>query len=298
MSTNTLAIYRSSNLTAKDSDSGLEKFLQQAYAAPILTEEEEYRLATRLRDANDLDAAHKLVHSYLRYVLKIAREYKNYHLSMADLVQEGTVGLMQAVKKFDPNRGTRLATYAVWWIRAAIHEFILRSWRMVKIATTQLKRQLFFKLRQAKESAAALSMEEAEELAAKFGTDTETIIDVDSRLSSPDASLNQPVLDEDSTEMIEMIADQRPNQEHAILDTEQQSVMQQMIESGMAKLNERERLIIAARFLSEKPETLELLGERLSVSRERVRQLEKAALEKLKRFFARSPYTPDLLLET
>ncbi len=145
-----------------------KKFLREAYQAPMLTKEQEYEYANRLHEHNDLEAAHKLINSYLRYVVKIAREYRNYNLNLADMVQEGTVGLMQAVKKFDPTRGNRLSTYAIWWIRAAIHDYVLRSWRMVKIATTQLKRQLFFKLRQAKESSALLTFSEAEELSKKI----------------------------------------------------------------------------------------------------------------------------------
>ena len=296
MTANTLAIYRSSSLTVQDSNSGFQKFLQQAYEAPLLSEQEEYELSVRLQEKNDIEAAHKLVHSYLRYVLKIAKEYRNYKLNLSDLVQEGTVGLMQAVRKFDPKRGNRLSTYAVWWIRAAIHEFILRSWRMVKIATTQLKRQLFFKLRQAKDSSAPLNIEEAEELAKKFDADPKTILEVDSRMNGSDTSLNQPVMD-DAGEMINILPDQRPNQEQEFACREQQEVMGTLIQKGMKRLNSREREIVSRRFLSEKPETLESLGEKFSVSRERVRQIEKAALDKLRLFFQSTPGGRDLVLE-
>ncbi|MBF0445497.1 MAG: RNA polymerase factor sigma-32 [Magnetococcales bacterium] len=297
MSINTLAIHRSSSLTVQDRDSRFQKFIKHAYEAPLLSEQEEFELSTRLQQKDDLDAAHKLVHSYLRYVVKIANEYRNYKLCMSDMVQEGTVGLMQAVKKFDPKRGSRLSTYAVWWIRAAIHEFILRSWRMVKIATTQLKRQLFFKLRQSKDSSAPLNMEEAEELAKKFDTNPEIILEVDSRMSGNDSSLNQPALDDD-VEIINLIPDQRPNQEHEIAAKEQCEFMGKLIAKGLSRLNKREKDIISNRFLTEKPETLETLGEKFSLSRERIRQIEKSALDKLKHFLQNTPGGRDLLLES
>lgn len=295
MTTSTVAIYRSSDLVAFDNSSGFQKFLQQAMEAPILTAEEEFQLATRYREHDDVDAAHRLVHSYLRLVLKTAREYLNYQISLLDLVQEGTVGLMHAVKKFDPNRGARLATYAIWWIRATIHDFILRSWRMVKIATTQLKRKLFFKLRQSKASSELLSYEEAKELAEKFGTDAQTILEVDGRMAGGDVSLNQPVLD-DTGEMIHLLEDQRPNQEYELLSTQQKELLSSLIEKGLARLNDREQIIVAERLLAEKAVTLEALSKRFSVSRERVRQIEKRALEKLREFFQSTPEAQDLVI--
>ncbi|MBF0371360.1 MAG: RNA polymerase factor sigma-32 [Magnetococcales bacterium] len=296
MSTQTLAIHRSSDLVVQDGGSGFQKFLQQAMQAPILSAEEEYQLATRFQENDDREAAHKLVHSYLRLVLKISREYLNYRLNLPDLVQEGTVGLMHAVKKFDPKRGNRLATYAIWWIRAAIHDFILRSWRMVKIATTQLKRQLFFKLRQAKASLSPLNWDEAEELAQKFGTDPETILEVDGRMSGDDTSLNQPVLD-DAGEMQDLIADQRPNQEYELLTSQQKELMGSLIQQGLDRLNPREQAIICERFLAEKPATLDVLAQRFSVSRERIRQIEKRSLEKLKAFFQTVPEARELVID-
>ena len=297
MSTYALAIHRFSDLVALDSSSGFQRFLQQALQAPILSAEEEYQLAIRVQEENDGNAAHRLVHSYLRLVLKTAREYLNYRLNLADLVQEGTVGLMHAIKKFDPKRGNRLATYAIWWIRATIHDFILRSWRMVKIATTQLKRQLFFKLRQAKESSAPLNWEEAVELAKKFGTNAATILEVDGRMSGGDVSLNQPVL-EDAGEMQELIPDYRPNQEYELLDSQQKELMEKLIPRGLDRLNPRERIIVSERFLAEKTTTLDVLAQRFSISRERVRQIEKRALEKLREFFQTVPEARDLVCET
>ncbi|NGZ05212.1 MAG: sigma-70 family RNA polymerase sigma factor [Magnetococcales bacterium] len=295
MTTYPMAVHRAFDLNSADNGAGFRQFVQHAFQAPILTADEEFELASRYQQHNDLDAAHQLVHAYLRLVLKIAREYGNYHLHLPDLVQEGTVGLMHAVKKFNPTLGNRLASYAVWWIRAAIHEFILNSWRMVKIATTQLKRQLFFKLRQAKDSPLPLNWDEAQELAKKFGTDAATILEVDGRMSGGDASLNQSILDEDG-EIIDLIPDQRPDQEHAVMVQEQDQRLRSMIRQGMSQLNPREQLIITHRFLTEKPTTLDALATALKISRERVRQIEKRALEKLKAFFVTIPDSRDLVI--
>ncbi|MBF0627559.1 MAG: RNA polymerase factor sigma-32 [Magnetococcales bacterium] len=288
MTTNLPALHRSFDLNTAENGAGFRQFVQHAFQAPILTAEEEFALATRFKQENDLEAAHKLVHAYLRLVLKIAREYGNYHLHLPDLVQEGTVGLMHAVKKFDPNLGNRLSSYAVWWIRAAIHEFILNSWRMVKIATTQLKRQLFFKLRQAKDSPLPLNWEEAEELARKFGTDATTILEIDGRMSGADSSLNQTVL-EDEGEIINLIPDHRPNQEHAVMTREQHLRTRSLLQQGLNRLNPREQMIITQRFLTDRQKTLDTLATSLSISRERVRQIEKRALEKLRAFFDTIP---------
>jgi RNA polymerase sigma-32 factor len=273
---------------------GFHQFVRQAMEAPILSADEELQLATRYRNLHDLEAAHQLVHAYLRLVIKTAREYVHYRLSLPDLVQEGTVGLMHAVKQFDPERGARLASYAIWWIRAAIHDFILRSWRMVKIATTRMKRQLFFKLRQSKDSSALLSRQEAAELAEKFATDVETILEVDGRMIGGDESLNQPLLEE-GEEWIEQIPDHRPNQEMHMLAVDRQQWLQRLVRNGCAQLNEREQQIVSARYLAEEPQTLDTLAQTLSISRERVRQLEKRALEKLRAFFLSAPAGQELL---
>ncbi|MBF0164752.1 MAG: RNA polymerase factor sigma-32 [Magnetococcales bacterium] len=291
-----VALHHAQTSIHADDGSGFRHFVRHAFQAPILTAEEEMDLATRFKRDNDLDAAHQLVHAYLRLVLKIAREYGNYHLNLPDLVQEGTVGLMHAVKKFDPTLGNRLSSYAVWWIRASIHEFILNSWRMVKIATTQLKRQLFFKLRQAKDSSLPLNWEEAEELARKFGTDPATILEMDGRMSGSDTSLNQTILEEDG-EIIDLIPDRRPNQEHQFIAHEQKGRLHAMLHQGLNQLNPRERMIITERFLSERQQTLETLSNTLSISRERVRQIEKRALEKLKAFMESLPDGRELALE-
>lgn len=270
---------------------GFQRFVQYALQAPMLSAEEELELATRFQTQNDLEAAHRLVHAYLRLVLKTAKEYVGYRINLPDLVQEGTVGLMLAVKKFDPMRGNRLASYAIWWIRAAIHDLILRSWRMVRIATTRIKRQLFFKLRQNKSSSQQLSREEAMELAQKFGTDAETILEVDGRMSGSDESLNQPWLDDGDGEWIERLPDQRPNQEHRLIASQQKQWMHERVQEGLASLNPREQRIIEARYLAEERETLDALATTHAISRERVRQIEKRALEKLRVFLlALSPH--------
>ncbi|MBF0096935.1 MAG: RNA polymerase factor sigma-32 [Magnetococcales bacterium] len=274
------------DLVLYDQEQGFMAFVRQALQAPLLTAEEEFRLADSLHAGNERqarEAAHALVHAYLRLVIKTAREYLHYRVSLPDLVQEGTVGLMMAIRKFDPRRGNRLAAYAVWWIRAAIHEFILRTWRMVRIATTQVKRQLFFKLRQSKLSAARLNRDEAEELAKRFGTDADTILEVDCRMISPDESLNQP-LTEEGDEWLEQIPDLRPNPERALISSEQSRQQSAMLRNGLQQLSPREQSIVSARFLNEEPTTLDTLAQEFSISRERVRQLEKRALEKLRCF--------------
>ncbi|MEO5350622.1 MAG: RNA polymerase factor sigma-32 [Magnetococcus sp. YQC-3] len=295
MDTLPVVVYSSPILAGGEGGEGFRRFVQQAMAAPILTAEVEWELATRLQRENDLEAAHTLVHSYLRLVLKTAREYRNYQVSLPDLVQEGTVGLMHAVKNFAPERGTRLASYAIWWIRAAIHDFILRSWRMVKIATTRVKRQLFFKLRQTKATAAPLNRQEAEELARKFGTDVDTILEVDQRMAGRDESLNQPVL-EDGGEWIEQIPDYRPNQELQMLSAERRQWLGQLLHKGLEALNPREQQILTARYLADVPQTLDSLAHALAVSRERVRQIEKRAMEKLREHLLASPAAQELLM--
>ncbi|MEO5363348.1 MAG: RNA polymerase factor sigma-32 [Magnetococcus sp. DMHC-8] len=283
-----VAVHSLGELATQDNGAGFWGFVRRAMQAPLLSAEEEFQLALRLQEGDDLEAAHQLVHSYLRLVVKTAREYLHYRVSLPDLVQEGTVGLMVAIRKFDPHRGNRLAAYAVWWIRAAMHELILRSWRMVRIATTQIKRQLFFKLRQSKVSGALLNREEAEELAQRFGTDPETILEVDCRMLRPDQSLNQCAAD-DGEEWIERIPDQRPNPEHALLSSEQTRQTHALIQAGLQRLTPREQWIISARFLEENPPTLEALAQTFAISRERVRQVEKQALAKLRAFVQTTP---------
>ncbi|ABK45568.1 RNA polymerase, sigma 32 subunit, RpoH [Magnetococcus marinus MC-1] len=295
MTTQSVAISRPAELALGQGEEGFQRFLKQAAQAPMLSADEEYQLATNYRRHNDLEAAHRLVHAHLRLVLKIAREYLYYRSSLPDLVQEGSIGLMHAVKKFDAQRGNRLATYAVWWIRAAIHDFILNTAHMVKVATTKLKRHLFFKLRQAKSSLAPLNQQEAEELAVKFATDAQTILEMDSRLAGADSSLNQPLFDEGG-ELIELLEDERPNQELQLQSAQQQQRLGRLVKQGLKQLNEREQAIIISRFMGEHAEPREQLAQRFQISGERVRQIEQRAMAKLRSYFQSQPDAQELAM--
>lgn len=260
---------------------GLRRYMQEIEQFPFLTSEEEYQLAVRFYEHQDRDAAHRLVKAYLRYVVKIAREYENYGLRMMDLVQEGSVGLMQAVKKFNPYKGFRLSTYAVWWIRAAIQEFVLRSWSLVRIGTTAAQRKLFFNLRKNKRSIERLDDQEARDMGKALGVSTKDVKEMDVRMSGPDESLNRLAMDS-GEEIQSFLADPKPDQERLLLETEAASLRQKAVGFAMSVLNERERTIVRWRIMAETPLTLESIGQKLSVSRERVRQLEKQAIKKMR----------------
>ena len=260
----------------------LSRYFKEISRFSFMTPEEEYQLAVRFYDHQDLEAAHRLVTSYLRYVVKIAREYQNYGLRMMDLVQEGSVGLMQAVKKFNPYKGFRLATYAMWWIRAAIQEFILRSWSLVKVGTTAAQRKLFFNLRKNKRSIERLDEVEARTLGEKLGLATKDVVEMDGRMSGPDDSLNRMAFDS-GEELQDRLKDSRPNQEVSLLASEKKGIQKKAVGVAMRALNQREKEIVGWRILSDKPLTLEAIGQKLSVSRERVRQLEKQAFKKMKK---------------
>lgn len=260
----------------------LQRYQDEVSRYPLLTAEEEQELARRYKYEQDLEAAHRLVTSHLRYVVKIAREYRGYGLRMMDLVQEGSVGLMQAVKRFDPEKGFRLSTYALWWIRATIQEFVLRSWSLVKVATTTAQRKLFFSLRKAKETIELLDEAGAEELGRKLGVDARTVLEMDRRLASPDTSLNRPAIEE-GEELLDRLADHRGNQEQRLMARQHAHLRQEASSVALEALDSRERLIVEERIMNPAPATLESLGERLGISRERVRQLEKRALEKMRR---------------
>ncbi|MEG3637713.1 RNA polymerase sigma factor RpoH [Magnetococcus sp. PR-3] len=277
MSTNMLVPYKGENQLAS--------YMQQVDNYPMLSADEEFDLAVRYREQNDLDAAHQLVTSYLRYVASIAKEYQGYYgLKFMDLVQEGSVGLMQAVKRFDPHKGFRLATYAMWWIKASIQEFVLHHWSLVKIGTTAAQRKLFFNLRKSKDTLERLDATQAEEMGQRLGVSSEAVLEMDARLSGPDDSLNRTAV-EGGEEIQNLLADQAPDQETLLLASESEQIQQEVVKQALASLNEREREIVMARIMTAKPITLEVLGERLGVSRERIRQLEKRALKKLRVFF-------------
>jgi len=268
-------------------EGGLSDYFRQAWTFPILGKEEEYMLAVRLRDYGDTEAAHKMVTSHLRLVAKIAMSYRGYGLPVADLVSEGNIGLMKAVKKFDPERGFRLSTYAMWWIRASITEYVLRSWSMVKLGTMAAQKKLFFSLRKVKNrldiiDTGELSPEQTAALSEAMNVSENDIKDMNRRLSARDASLNAPLSrDEEGIEFQDTLVDDNPSAETLTADRQELSFRRELLVDAMAELSERERDIINERRLNDEPLTLEVLGERYGISRERVRQLEVRAFEKI-----------------
>jgi RNA polymerase sigma-32 factor len=267
---------------------GAGRLVAQARRFPLLEPLEEYMLAKRWREHGDSAAAHRLVTSHLRLVAKIALGYRGYGLPIAEVISEGNVGLMHAVKRFDPDRGFRLSTYAVWWIRASIQEFILRSWSLVRIGTTGNQRKLFFNLRKAKSRISALDdgdmrPDQVKTLARRLGVPEHDVIEMNRRLGG-DASLNAPIrADGQSGEWQDWLVDEAPSPERAIAESEETDLRRKALGEALGVLNERERRIFAARRLAEEPLTLEELAGELGVSRERVRQIEARAFEKVRR---------------
>lgn len=269
------------------SEGGLSRYLQEIRRFPMLSPEEEYMLAKRWREHDDSDAAHKLVTSHLRLVAKIAMGYRGYGLPISEIVSEGNVGLMQAVKRFEPDRGFRLATYAMWWIRAAIQEFILRSWSLVKMGTTASQKKLFFNLRKVKGQIQALEEgdlrpEQVTEIATRLGVSEEDVISMNRRLGG-DASLNAPLRIDSEGEWQDWLVDEGESQESLLANTEEMEMRHAYLMNAMKKLNDRERRIFEARRLSEEPLTLEELSKEFGVSRERIRQIEVRAFEKVQK---------------
>ncbi len=278
------------SLPAIEQDRGLTRYFREIWAYPVLKPDEEYMLAMRWREDGDVDAAHRLVTSHLRLVAKIASGYRGYGLPLADLIAEGNIGLMKAVKKFEPQRGFRLATYAMWWIRAAITEYILRSWSMVKLGTLAAQKKLFFSLNRIKRrlnihTDGNLNDTQAAEVAASLDVSANDVMDMDRRLSSPDVSLNAPrgTIDGDGAEFIELLVDEGPTPEALAANKEEGDFRHVLLQQALATLPERERHILAERQLSEQPKTLEELGLHYGISRERVRQLEARALQRLQK---------------
>ncbi|MFN3806207.1 RNA polymerase sigma factor RpoH [Asticcacaulis sp.] len=271
-------------------DGGLNRYLSEIRKFPMLAKDEEFMLAKRWAEHADPKAAHKLVTSHLRLVAKIAMGYRGYGLPIGEVISEGNVGLMQAVKKFDPDKGFRLATYAMWWIKAAIQEYVLRSWSLVKMGTTAAQKKLFFNLRKVKSEISALEEgdmrhEQVAQIATKLGVSEDDVISMNRRMSSPDSSLNAPLrASEGDSEWQDWLADDTtPSQETVLADSEEYKLRMSLLEEAMGELNERERAILTARRLQENPTTLEDLAERFGVSRERVRQIEVRAFEKLQK---------------
>ncbi len=275
------------NLPAPSPEQGLNRYLQEIRRFPMLEPQEEYMLAKRWVDHQDAEAAHKLVTSHLRLAAKIAMGYRGYGLPQAEVISEANVGLMQAVKRFDPEKGFRLATYAMWWIRASIQEYILRSWSLVKLGTTSAQKKLFFNLRKAKSRIGALEEgdlrpENVKQLAADLSVSEAEVVDMNRRMAGADASLNVTIGGEEgSGSWQDWLEDEDADQASSYADREEFEARQTLLMAAMEALNERERDILTERRLAEPPVTLEELSARYGVSRERIRQIEVRAFEKL-----------------
>lgn len=270
------------------SESGLSAYMAAIKKFPLLEPEEEYMLAHRFADHGDTDAAHKLVTSHLRLVAKIAMGYRFYGLPVSDLISEGNVGLMRAVKKFEPDRGFRLATYAMWWIKAAINEYVLNSWSLVKVGTVAAQKKLFFNLRKLKAKLGVyeegdIPLEAAQNIAKRLDVTTQEVIDMNRRLSRSDSSLNQLVGEDGDTERQDLLVDNQPSQEAVLMEKEGRVLEASLLQEALTTLTERERRIIEERRLVENPRTLEDIGAEYGISRERVRQIENRAFTKLQK---------------
>ena len=277
-----------SNLPSVASEGGLSRYLQEIRRFPMLTHEEEYMLARRWHEREDNEAAHKLVTSHLRLVAKIAMGYRGYGLPVSELISEGNVGMMQAVKRFDPDRGFRLATYAMWWIRASIQEYILHSWSLVKMGTTAAQKKLFFNLRKLKGQLQAiddgdLPDETVSEIARRLDVPEAEVISMNRRMASADHSLNSPLKVDGDGEWIDWLVNEEEDQESRFAKTEELDLRREMLEAAMEGLNDRERHIFNERRLREDPRTLEELSKVYDISRERVRQIEVRAFEKVQK---------------
>jgi RNA polymerase sigma-32 factor len=265
---------------------GLRRYLQEIAKFPLLEPREELDLSRRWRDYGDMEAAHRLVTSHLRLVAKIAFKYRGYGLPMGELIAEGNIGMMQAVKRFDPEKGFRLSTYAIWWIRAAIQEYILRSWSMVKIGSSAAQKRLFFNLRKLKSKIGAMgergmTEEQIGKVASILEVSKEDVVDMDQRMSGQDVYLNSTLSPDGEDEKIDFLVEPGANQETQLANHEEMTQKQRLLQKALAILSDRERDIIERRRLKEEPDTLEDLSQRYGISRERVRQIEVRAFEKL-----------------
>ena len=280
-----------SNITLPSisSQGSLQKYLTEIKKFPILNIEEEYTLAKSWQDSKDINAAHKLVTSHLRLVAKIAMGYRGYGLPISDLISEGNIGLMQAVKRFDPDRGFRLATYAIWWIRASIQEYILHSWSLVKIGTTAAQKKLFFNLRKIKNELKLindgdLKPEEVKIISERLSVDESEVKSMNVRMSGHDHSLNRPLNNDSTTEWQDWLEDKKVNQEKKLEDSQEYKYRKAILLNALNNLNEREKHIFESRRLREEPMTLEELSKKYQISRERIRQIEVRAFEKVQQF--------------
>tara|TARA_R110000787_G_scaffold199464_2_gene310587 strand:+ start:3603 stop:4478 length:876 start_codon:yes stop_codon:yes gene_type:complete len=280
---------RSMTLPTPTDEGGLSRYLREVWRFPILEKQVEQDLAIRLRDHGDVEAAHDLVTSHLRLVAKIAMGYKGYGLPVADLISEGNIGLMKAVKKFDPDRGFRLSTYAIWWIKASITEYVLKSWSMVKMGTVSSQKKLFFSLRRTKNQLKIIDSGELDDMQAgqiseALGASVQEVQHMNRRLHARDFSLNTPISHmEDGIEFQETLVDEGPGPEALVGEHEELQLRSGMLKRAMAELSERERDILVRRRLSDEPLTLEQLGTHYGISRERIRQLESRAFDKVQK---------------
>ena len=269
-------------------EGNLSRYLQEIRKFPMLSQEEEYMLARNWLDHDDTEAAHKMVTSHLRLVAKIAMGYRGYGLPLGELISEGNVGMMQAVRRFDPEKGFRLATYAMWWIRASIQEYVLRSWSLVKMGTTAAQKKLFFNLRKIKGRIEAieegdLTPEHVTEIAEKLNVSETEVVNMNRRLSGGDSSLNAPMRADSESEWQDMLVDEELDQESALAEQDEMELRRDLLASAMEVLNEREKHILTERRLKDEPSTLEELSQVYDISRERVRQIEVRAFEKLQK---------------
>ena len=289
-----------SNLPVLSGEGSLSLYLTQIKKFPMLEAEEEYMLANNWREKGNLKSAHKLVTSHLRLVAKIAMGYKGYGLPVTELISEGNIGLMQAVKKFDPEKGFRLATYAMWWIKASIQEYVLRSWSLVKMGTTAAQKKLFFNLKKMKQQIAPheesdLKNEQVKEISERLGVKTDEVVSMNRRMMGQEKSLNEPIKSGEKSEWQDWIADDNMDQELMISQKQELEEKKSLLNDSMKILNEREKEILIERKLSESPKTLEKLSKKYKISRERIRQIETKAFEKLQKAMLNSSKSKNLL---
>jgi RNA polymerase sigma-32 factor len=265
----------------------LETYLVQINQFPLLNQEEEFKLAVRYRKYDDIEAAHKLITSNLRFVVKIAFEYKSYGVKLLDLIQEGNIGLMMAAKKFNPYKGYRFISYAIWWIRAYIQNFIIKTWSLVKIGTTQAQKKLFYKIGKVRKALESNGENEKkyELLAHDLDVTKEDIIEMEQRMASRDLSLDAPFDESQELTHLELLKEESPNQEEAFAQEEEKKIREHEVQDAMKRLNEKEVYVLQNRIMADEPLTLQQIGDHLNLSRERVRQIESEALKKLKREF-------------
>ena len=292
--------FTNNNLPVLSNEGGLSAYLEQIKKFPMLDAEEEYMLAKNWKTTGNIKAAEKLVTSHLRLVAKIAMGYRGYGLPINELISEGNIGLMQAVKKFDPDKGFRLATYAMWWIKAAIQEYVLRSWSLVKMGTTTAQKKLFFNLKKLKNQIAPnqdgdLKDDQVKEISKRLDVESHEVVNMNRRMMGQEKSLNDPVKNGETDEWQDWLVDDSLDQELIVSQKQEYDDKKELLESAMKILNEREKEIITARRLSEEPETLEDLSKKYKISRERIRQIETKAFEKLQKSMINASKSKNLL---